>query len=96
VVRRERGGVREQSHKEEMSAAIRGDFARLRDRRGQERTTSPPARPERIVSTPPPRAQPSPTVAAVPAAAPAEAPPPATPTGSSRRSLLRSLLGRRR
>jgi hypothetical protein len=37
--------VKEQSHKDEMSAALRGDFERLRDR-GVASTLAPPAEPE--------------------------------------------------
>ena len=40
----ERGRVKEQSHKSEMGAALRGDFERLRARRGGEKALiEPPA-----------------------------------------------------
>ena len=45
----------EQSHKREMSDAIRGDFERLRARRerGSRAPAPTPARPERVILTPP-------------------------------------------
>jgi hypothetical protein len=47
--------VAEQSHKREMSDAIRGDFERLRARRerGSRAPAPTPARPERVILTPP-------------------------------------------
>lgn len=100
--------MREQSHKDEMSAAVRGDFERLRERRERARAPSPATRPERIVLTPPPRAQSVPGAAAKQADAPVELPSPSelrrpdveeapSPVASAeppRRSFLRSLLGR--
>lgn len=48
--------MKEQSHKDEMSAALRGDFARLRER-GVSATLAPAERPapvEPVVEDPPP------------------------------------------
>jgi len=88
--------VAEQSHKQEMSEAVRGDFERLRarrqrDERGAERSSA--ARPERIVLTPP---QPAvegaeEQVAALEAQAPTAREP---QEPEARRSWLRSLLRR--
>jgi hypothetical protein len=45
--------VKEQSHKSEMRAALRGDFERLRARRGKESTLiEPSAPPEQVVAEP--------------------------------------------
>ena len=67
--------MKEQSHKDEMSAAIRGDFQRLRER-GVSATLAPPQEPEPASAAPlPAREQetaPSPE-ASMPAAVPVEA-----------------------
>jgi hypothetical protein len=54
---RNRPSVAEQSHKDEMSEAVRGDFERLRARRERSNRAGqrlPPSRPERVVLTRPP------------------------------------------
>jgi len=85
--------VAEQSHKREMSEAVRADFERLRERRGRARAAAaPPRQLERVVLTPPQRLvadaeHASPPAAAAPAPAPASAP-------GARPSWLRSLLRR--
>jgi hypothetical protein len=67
--------VKEQSHKSEMSAALRGDFERLRARRGEpvEETLQLP-RPEPVEAPPPVPAAAEATPEAAPAAAPEPAP----------------------
>jgi len=65
--------VKEQSHKDEMSAAVRGDFARLRDR-GVAATLAPPAA-DSTTSAPEP--MPAAPVPPAPEPAAAEPPPPA-------------------
>jgi hypothetical protein len=84
--------VSEQSHKSEMNDAVRGDFERLRARRqwrgrAGERPATP--QPERIVLTPPQRAEEPEASHVEPPAAPQEAPAP-----PERRSWLRSVLRR--
>ncbi len=91
----------EQSHKQEMSDAVRGDFERLRarrqrDERGAER--APADGPERIVLTPPQPAVAEPAPEAEEQAAPLEAQGSTArepPESEARRSRLRSLLRRR-
>jgi hypothetical protein len=92
--------VAEQSHKQEMSDAVRGDFERLRARRQRDKggaERAPADRPERIVLTPPQPAVEEPAPEAEEQVAPLEA------QGSTarepqeseaRRSRLRSLLRR--
>jgi hypothetical protein len=72
--RRERSLVREESHLDDMRAAIRGDFERLRDRIGEQallvpevagepeapRAEEPPAPPELPTPEPPPAPLPEP------------------------------------
>jgi len=92
--------VAEQSHKREMSEAVRGDFERLRarrqrDERGAERPSA--ARPERIVLTPPQPGveEPAPEAEEQVAELEAQAPPAREPQEpEARRSWLRSLLRR--
>lgn len=57
----ERGRVKEQSHKSEMRAALRGDFERLRARRGGESGLIEPSEP--LAGEPPPAAQLEPAAA---------------------------------
>jgi hypothetical protein len=73
--------VKEQSHKQEMQAAIRGDFERLRSRQAREaagpaaRVDPPPGEP---APTPPPQPEPPPAPdPSPPAPAPEPSPPPA-------------------
>jgi hypothetical protein len=68
--------VKEQSHKDEMSAAIRGDFQRLRER-GVSATLAPPQEPEPATVAPPPAPEQEAALssdASTAAAAPVEAP----------------------
>ena len=63
------GGVKEQSHKSEMGAALRGDFERLRARRGAVGTlVEPPAPTPPEAAEPSPEPHPQPQPAAAPAA----------------------------
>jgi hypothetical protein len=78
--------VKEQSHKQEMQAAIRGDFERLRSRRAREaarpaaRVDPPPGEP---APTPPPQPEPPPAPdPSPPAPVPEPSPPPPTPAPS--------------
>jgi hypothetical protein len=80
--------VAEQSHKREMSDAVRGDFERLRARRQRRPRAAerPAGQSERIVLTPPqPAQEPEPppvavTPAPMPVAVPAEPPAPERPS----------------
>jgi len=88
--------VAEQSHKREMSEAVRGDFERLRarrQRRGRAGEKPAAAPPERIVLTPPRHDtdEPEPPPGELRTAAPDAAEPSAPP---ERRSWLRSRLRR--
>jgi len=88
--------VAEQSHKREMSEAVRGDFERLRarrQRRGRAAERAATVQPERIVLTPPKRdiGESEPQAAAPPASPPEAAEPPAP---VERRSWVRSVLRR--
>jgi hypothetical protein len=60
-------GVGEQSHKREMTDAVRGDFERLRARRerSRERSEPRPTPPSEIVLTAPPPRLPTPDVEAM-------------------------------
>jgi len=75
--------VKEQSHKNEMGAALRGDFERLRARRGGETGAIEPAAP-----SPPLVTQPD------PAPEPEIVPEPAAPAVESGGSWLERLRGR--
>ena len=66
--------MKEQSHKDEMSAALRGDFARLRDR-GVAVALAPPAA-ETVSAPEPAPAEPEPAAAEPPAPEPIAAAPP--------------------
>lgn len=87
-----RPSVAEQSHKREMSDAVRGDFERLRARReGSVRggQSLPGARPERVVLTRPGR-----VVEADPEPRPPVEPPVEEAPAAQGRSWLRSVLRR--
>jgi hypothetical protein len=66
--------VKEQSHKREMGAALRGDFERLRARLGSETALiEPPAPVEPAVAGPEPEPEPSPEASPKPEPAPVAA-----------------------
>ena len=69
--------MKEQSHKDEMSAALRGDFARLRDR-GVAVTLAPPAA-DSTAAAP----EPMPAAPAPPEPEPAADEPPPAPVAST-------------
>jgi len=79
--------VREESHLDDMRAAIRGDFDRLAERRGEQELMRAPAEEPEALSEPPPHDEPG---------APSEPPPRDEPVieDPPRRSWLARLLGR--